>query len=259
MSGEGIAVDPTKVESVTEWNAPTTVGEIRSFLGLAGYYRRFIENFSKIARPMTTLLKKDTKFVWTEECEASFQELKKRLVTAPVLILPDIHKDFQVYCDASHQGLGGVLMQEGKVVAYASRQLRPHELNYATHDLELAAVVHALKTWRHYLIGNRCDVYTDHKSLKYIFTQKELNLRQRRWLELIKDYDMKLHYHPGKANVLSDVLSRKSYVNTLMTGGLPKELVHDLRELCLEIVPRGFVAALEIQSTLMGKIREAQN
>ena len=120
VSGEGIAVDPTKVESVTEWNAPTTVGEIRSFLGLAGYYRRFIENFSKIARPMTTLLKKDTKFVWTEECEASFQELKKRLVTAPVLILPNIHKDFQVYCDASRQGLGGVLMQEGKVVAYAS-------------------------------------------------------------------------------------------------------------------------------------------
>ena len=168
VSGEGIAVDPTKVESVTEWNAPTTVGEIRSFLGLAGYYRRFIENFSKIARPMTSLLKKDTKFVWTEECEASFQELKKRLVTAPVLILPDVHKDFQVYCDASRLGLGGVLMQEGKVVAYASRQLRPHELNYATHGLELAAVVHALKTWRHYLIGNRCDVYTDHKSLKYI-------------------------------------------------------------------------------------------
>ena len=166
MSSEGNAVDPTKVEAVTVWNAPTTVGEIRSFLGLAGYYRRFIENFSKIARPMTALLKKDTKFVWTQECEASFQELKKRLVTAPVLILPDIHKDFQVYCDASRQGLGGVLMQEGKVVAYASRQLRPHELNYATHDLELAAVVHALKTWRHYLIGNRCDVYTDHKSLK---------------------------------------------------------------------------------------------
>uniref|UniRef100_A0A8R7TJ16 Reverse transcriptase domain-containing protein n=1 Tax=Triticum urartu TaxID=4572 RepID=A0A8R7TJ16_TRIUA len=127
VSGEGIAVDPTKVESVREWNAPTTVGEIRSFLGLAGYYRRFIENFSKIARPMTSLLKKDTKFVWTEECEASFQELKKRLVTAPVLVLPDVHKDFQVYCDASRQGLGGVLMQEGKVVAYASRQLRPHE------------------------------------------------------------------------------------------------------------------------------------
>ena len=112
-------------------------------------------------------------------------------------------------------------MQDGRVVSYASRQLRPHELNYATHDLELAAVVHALKTWRHSLIGNRCDVYTDHKSLKYIFTQKELNLRQRRWLQ--KDYDMKLHYHPGKANVVADALSGKSYVNTLLKGVLPKE------------------------------------
>ena len=148
-------------------------------------------------------------------------------------------------------------MQEGRVVSYASRQLKPHELNYAMHDLELAAIVHALKTWRHFLIENHYDVYTDHKSLKYIFTQKELNLMQRRWLELIKDYDMKLHYHPGKANVIADALSRKSYVNTLITGGLPKQLADDLRELCLEIVPRGYVAALEIQSTLLGKIREA--
>src|SRR3954466_2042155 len=233
ISGEGIAVDPTKVETVTKWEAPTTVGEIRSFLGLAGYYRRFIENFSKIAKPMTELLKKDTKFNWTKECEASFQELKKRLVTAPVLILPDVRKDFQVYCDASQQGLGGILMQDGRVVSYTSRQLRLHELNYATHDLELAAVVHALKTWRHFLIVNHCEVYTDHKSLKYIFTQKELNLRQRRWLELIKDYDMRLHYHPGKANVVVDALSRKSHVYTLMTGELPKELAEDLRELCL--------------------------
>ena len=147
-------------------------------------------------------------------------------------------------------------MQEGRVVSYASRELRPDELSYATHDLELAAVVHALKTWRHFLIGNRCDVSKDRKSLKYIFTQKELNLRQRRWLELIKDYDMKLHYHPGKANVVADALSRKSYVNTLVSGGLPKELAEDLRELRLEIVPRGFVAAMEVQPTLLGRIRE---
>ena len=131
-------------------------------------------------------------------------------------------------------------------------------MNYATHDLELAAVVHALKTWRHFLIGNHCEVYTDHKSLKYIFTQKELNLRQRRSLELIKHYDMRLHYHPGKANVVADALSRKSHVNTLMTGDLPRELAENLRDLCLEIVLRGYVAALEIQSTLMDKIREAQ-
>ena len=134
-----------------------------------------------------------------------------------------------MYCDASLLGLGSVLVQDGRVVSYASRQLRLHESNYATHDLELAAVVHALKTWRHFLIGNHCDVYTDHKSLKYIFMRKELNLRQRRWLELIKDYDMKLHYHPGKANVVAAALSQKSYANTLESTGLAKELAEDLR------------------------------
>ena len=180
------------------------------------------------------------------------------MFTSPVLIFPDQTKDYEVYCDASRRGLGVVLMQEGKVVSYASRQLKPHELNYATHDLELAAVVHALKTWRHYLIGKRCDVYTDHKSLKYIFTQKELNLRKRRWLELIKDYDMKLHYHPGKANVVADALSRKSYANILESKGLPKELAEDIMELRLEIVPRGFVATMEVQSYLLNKIQEAQ-
>jgi hypothetical protein len=145
------------------------------------------------------------------KCEASFQELKTRLTTTPVLTLPNASKDFVVYCDASRQGLGCVLMQGGKLVAYASQQLRKHEENYPTHDLELAAVVHALKIWRHYLMGNKCDIYTDHKSLKCIFTQSELNLRQRRWLELIKDYDLSIHYHPGKAHVVADALSRKYY------------------------------------------------
>jgi hypothetical protein len=126
-----------------------------------------------------------------------------------VLILPDISKKFDIYYDASRQGLGCVLLQDGQVVSYASRQLRKHEENYPTHDLELAVVVHALKIWRHYLIGHRCEIYSDHKSLKYIFTQNDLNLRQRRWLELIKDYDLGINYHPGKANVVVDALSRK--------------------------------------------------
>nr|ABA97610.1 retrotransposon protein, putative, Ty3-gypsy subclass [Oryza sativa Japonica Group] len=193
ISAGGVAVDPTKVEAVTEWKAPKSVTEIQSFLGLAGYYRRFIEGFSKIARPMTQLLKKEKKFVWSEQCQESFEQLKEKLTSAPILVLPNIRKDFVIYCDASRQGLGGVLMQDGKVVAYASRQLRPHEENYPTYDLELAAVVHALKIWRHYLIGNHCDIYTDHKSLKYIFTQSDLNLRQKRWLELIKDYDLEVN------------------------------------------------------------------
>jgi hypothetical protein len=137
---------------------------------------------------MTELLEKDKKFKWTPASEASFQELKKRLTTAPILVMPDMEKPFSIYCDTSGQGLGCVLMQDVRVVAYASWQLRKNEVNYLTHDLELAAVVHALKIWKHYLMGNRCELYMDHKSLKYIFIQSNLNLRQRRWLELIKDY-----------------------------------------------------------------------
>jgi hypothetical protein len=144
---------------------------------MAGYYRRFIEGFSKISRPMTALLAKKVEFKWTLACQKSFETLKEKLTTSPVLILPDVHKPFSVYCDASYTGLGCVLMQEGRVVAYSSRQLKIHEKNYPTHDLELAAVVHALKTWRHYLYEQKCDIYTDHKSLKYIFTQSELNMR----------------------------------------------------------------------------------
>ncbi|WVZ63483.1 LOW QUALITY PROTEIN: hypothetical protein U9M48_013110, partial [Paspalum notatum var. saurae] len=215
VSKGGIAVHPNKVSTVTNWKVSEIPKEVRGFLGLAGYYRRFIENFSKIAKPMTSLLKKDAEFRWTIAQKVAFDELKKRLTTAPVLALPDQQKKFIVYCDASRDGLGCVLMQEGKMIAYASRQLRKHELNYPTHELELAAVVHALKIWRHYLYGQHCEIYTDHKSLKYIFTQNELNMRQRRWLELIKDYDMEIHYHPGKANVVADALSRKSYANML--------------------------------------------
>jgi hypothetical protein len=258
VTKDGIAVDPAKVTGVMEWEPPKNVGEVRSFLGLAGYYQRFIENFSKIAKPMTELLKKEKKFEWTKACENSFQELKKRLVSAPVLCLPDIEKEFQVYCDASRQGLGSVLMQGAKVAAYASRQLKKHELNYPTHDLELASVVHDLKTWRHYLMGKRCEVFTDHKSLKYIFTQKDLNMRQRRWLELIKDCDLSLQYHPGKANVVADALSHKAYVNCLSTEVLPEDLCRGLRDLSLEVVPEGFVASLAVQPTLMDKIRQAQ-
>jgi hypothetical protein len=136
--------------------------------------------------------------------------LKQKLKTTPVLVLPDVHNPFSVYCDASYIRLGCVLMQEGKVVAYSSQQLKVHEKNYPTYDLELAVVVHALKTWRHYLYGQKCDIYTNHKSLKYIFTQSELNMRHRRWLKLIKDYELEIHYHPGKANVVADALSRKS-------------------------------------------------
>ncbi|GJZ82010.1 putative reverse transcriptase domain-containing protein [Tanacetum coccineum] len=209
VNQNGIHVDPSKIEAVKNWKTPTTPSEIRSFLGLAGYYRRFIANFSKIAKPLTSLTQKNQKYVWGVEQEEAFQTLKNNLCDAPILTLPDRVEDFMVYYDASNQGLGCVLMQRGKVIAYASRQLKTHKKNYTTHDLELGAVVFALKTWRHYLYGTKSVIYTDHKSLQHIFDQKELNMRQRRWIELFSDYECKIRYHPGKANVVADALSRK--------------------------------------------------
>lgn len=153
---------------------------MRSFLGLAGYYRKFIQDFSRIATLLTALTKKSAKFVLTEAQEAAFCKLKEKLSSAPILSLPNGSEGFVIYSDASKLGLGCVLMQDGKVIAYASRQLKDHERNYPTHDMELAAVVFALKIWRHYLYGVKCQIYTDHKSLKHLFDQKELNMGQRR-------------------------------------------------------------------------------
>ncbi|GJX38835.1 reverse transcriptase domain-containing protein [Tanacetum coccineum] len=209
VNRDGIHVDPSKVESVKNWKTPESSTEIRSFLGLAGYYRRFIENFSKIAKPLTLLTQKNKTYVWGDKQDEAFQILKEKLCNAPVLALPDGPDDFVVYCDASKQGFGCVLMQRGKVIAYASRQLKKHEKNYTTHDLELGAVVFALKIWRHYLYGTKSVIYTDHQSLQYIFDQKDLNMRQRRWIELLSDYECEIKYHPGKANVVADALSRK--------------------------------------------------
>ncbi|GJW91911.1 reverse transcriptase domain-containing protein, partial [Tanacetum coccineum] len=212
INSDGIHIYHSKIKAVKNWKAPRTPTEVRSFLGLAGYYRRFIENFSKIAKSLTILTQKCKTFDWGEEQELAFQTLKDKLCNAPVLALPDGPEDFVVYCDASGIGLGCVLMQRGKVIAYASRQLKIHEKNYTTHDLELGAVVFALKIWRHYLYGTKSVIYTDHKSLQHIFSQKELNMRQRRWIELFSDYDCEIRYHPGKANVVADALSRKERV-----------------------------------------------
>jgi hypothetical protein len=243
ISHDGISVDPSKVQEVMDCKPPKSVHQIRSFLGLAGYYRRFIPDFSRITKPMTKLLKKGVKFVWSEACEKAFHTLRQHLTSAPSLVQPDNSKPFEVFCDASGTGLGCVLMQEGRVIAYASRALRPHELNYPTHDLELAVVVHALKIWRHYLMGNRCNIFTDHKSLRYIFTQSELNMRQRRWLELINDYDLEVHHHPGKANVVADALSRKDHCNHLELEPVSELLCEEMRRLNLEVVPQGSLYA----------------
>ncbi|GKE44479.1 putative reverse transcriptase domain-containing protein, partial [Tanacetum coccineum] len=186
IDSEGIHVDPAKIESIKDWASPKTPTKICQFI---------------------------------EKAEAAFQLLKQKLCSALILALEG-SENFVVYCDASHKGLGTALIQKEKVIAYASRQLKVHEKDYTTHDLELGAVVFALKMWRHYLYGTKCVVFIDHKSLQHILDQKELNMRQRRWLELLSDYDCEIQYHPGKANVVADALSRKERIKPLRVRAL---------------------------------------
>jgi ribonuclease HI len=256
INRDGLVVDPMKVAAILDWKAPKDVRGIKSFIGMASYYRRFIKGFFKIVRPMTALLAKNIEFKWTPAFQESFETLKKKLTIVLVLILLDVHKPFSVFCDASYTEQGCVLMQEGKVVAYSSCQLKIHEKNYPTHDLELAAVVHALKTWRHYLYRQKCDIYTDHKSLKYIFTQSEQNMRQQRWLELIKDYELEIHYHPGKANVVADALSRKSKVNMLAAHPKLYELAKKFDRLSLGFLNKTQGVTVELEPTLEQDIRK---
>ncbi|WVZ80158.1 hypothetical protein U9M48_027657, partial [Paspalum notatum var. saurae] len=238
------------------------LGHILSEKGVAvdpSYYRRFIKDFSKTAKPMTSLTNKNAKYGWSSKCKEAFQTLKKLLTSAPMLAQPNIIKPFDVYCDASGSGLGYVLMQEGRVIAYASCQLRKHEANYPTHDLELTAVVHALKIWRHYLLGNTCHIYTDHKSLKYILTQPELNMRQRWWLELIKDYDVEIHYHPGKANVVADALSRKAHCNVIEARPTVRVICCEMDEIETPTEQHAELYSLIIEPTIKDQIIVAQN
>ncbi|GJW24003.1 putative reverse transcriptase domain-containing protein [Tanacetum coccineum] len=230
IDSEGIHVDPAKIKSIKDWVSPKSPTEIRQFLGLAGYYRKFIEWFSKIAKLMTKLTQKKVKFEWGDKQEAAFQLLKQKLCIASILALPKESEDFIAYYDASKKGLGAVLMQREKVIDYALRQLKIHEKNYTTHDLELGVVVFALKIWRHYLYGTKCTVFTDHKSLQHILNQKELNMRQRRWLELLSDYDCEIRYHPGKANVVVDALSRKERDQPLRVRALVLGFIDLMRQ-----------------------------
>ena len=193
----------------------------------------------------------------------AFEELKNRLTSAPILKTPSGSGGMVIYSDASGKGLGCVLMQHGHVIAYASRQLKVHERNYPTHDLELAAVIFALKIWRHYLLGDQVLIYTDHKSLKYIFTQRDLNMRQRRWLELMANYDIDLQYHPGKANIVPDALSRKPEACLALMITKQKHLLKEMRALDLMVVRRadtqGQLMTLQLQPPLMEKIRITQS
>nr|GFA27655.1 putative reverse transcriptase domain-containing protein [Tanacetum cinerariifolium] len=255
INSQGVHVDPTKVEAIKSWTDPKSPTEVRQFLGLAGYYRRFIEGFSLIAKPLTKLTQKNKTYEWGEEEDEAFQLLKDKLCSAPILALIEGSEDFVVYCDASLKGYGAVLMQREKVIAYASRQLRTREENYMTHDLELGTVFFALRLWRHYLYGVMCTVFTDHKSLQYILDQKELNMRQQRWIELLSEYDCEIRYHPGKANVVADALSRKEREKPLRVRSLVltdhKDLMQQIFEAQVESLKEG-----NVQKEDLGRIQK---
>eukprot|EP00253_Pinus_taeda_P022079 PITA_22079 len=209
ISKEGIVVDPEKIKTILDWPVPKDVADIRSFMGLAGYYRRFVEGFSRVAYPITSLQKKGRTFRWSSECQQSFERLKQLLTSAPVLSIADPNKDYVVCTNASGEGVGGVLMQEGKVIAYESRKLKEHEQKYSAYDLELAAVIHAFKMWRHYLLGRKFLLLTDHHSLTNYFSQPTLNARQARWADFLSGFDFDIRHLKGKENRVADALSRK--------------------------------------------------
>jgi hypothetical protein len=207
---DGISVDPNKIKTINEWHVPKEITDVRSFMGITGYYIKFIEGFSRITNPITSLQKKGKKFVWDQKCQESFNKLKELLTTAPILKIADPNKDFFVCTYACNDGLRGVLSQEGHAIAFESRKLKIHEKNYATYDIELEAVIHALKMWHHHLIGRKFILMTDKKGLKYLLEQTNLNARQARWLAFLSEYDFEIHHINGKEDKVVDALSRNS-------------------------------------------------
>jgi hypothetical protein len=212
ISEEGVVVDPDKIKAIMDWPTPKDVSGIRSFMVLTGYYRRFIKGFSKIGFPITYIQKKGVKFIWKSECEEIFQELKYLLTNAHVLKIADPKKNFLLCIDSYKEGLEGVVVQEGHVILYEYKKLNEHEVNFLTHDMELAAIVHALKMWRHYLLGRRFVLMTNHSGLRYLFDQPKLNVRQARWVALLREFDFEIKHIKGKENRVDGALSRSMKV-----------------------------------------------
>ena len=206
-------MDESKIKAIQDWPQPKDVHELRSYLGLANYYRRFVKDYANIHAPLTDLLKKTSAFDWTSAAEQAFQASKAALSSAPVLATPDFDLPFTVVTDASSFAIGAALLQDQgtglRPVAYESRKLNPAEQNYAVHERELLAIIHALGVWRCYLQGRHFDIITDHNSLKYLQTQPHLSPRQARWLERLQEFDYDIQYRPGKDNVVADALSRR--------------------------------------------------
>ncbi|XP_077224207.1 putative mitochondrial protein AtMg00860 [Tasmannia lanceolata] len=208
ISREGISVDDAKIKVIQEWPTPINVHEVRSFHGLASFYRRFIAHFSSIAAPLTSCMKKGV-FVWTIEAQRSFEQLKEKLCTAPVLALPNFDLIFEVHCDASGTGIGGVLSQGGRPIAFFSEKLNGAKLKYSSDDLEFYALFRTLEHWRQYLIHREFILYTDHEALKYISGQQKLNSRRAKWAKYLQDFTFNIKHKAGVQNQVADALSRK--------------------------------------------------
>ena len=209
VSSQGLKVDEEKIKAIQDWPTPTTIGHVRSFHGLASFYRRFVKDFSTIAAPMTSVIKKNVSFVWGPAQEESFNKLKYSLTHAPVLTLPDFNKTFEIECDASGTGIGAVLTQGGRPVAFFSEKLSGAALNYPTYDKELYALVRSLETWQHYLLSKEFVIHTDHETLKHLRGQTTLKKRHARWLEFVETFPYVIKYKKGKDNVVADALSRR--------------------------------------------------
>jgi hypothetical protein len=229
VGAKGIAVDEEKVKAIKEWPTPKSITEVKSFHGLASFYRRFVKDFSTLAAPLTEIVKKSVGFKWGSEQDRAFIEIKERLCCAPLLALPDFSKTFEIECDASGIGIGAVLMQEKRPIAYFSEKLNGAALNYPTYDKELYALVRALETWQHYLWPKEFVIHTDHESLKHLKGQGKLNRRHAQWMEFIETFPYVIKYKQGKENIVADALSRRyALISTLNAKLLGFEYVKEL-------------------------------